>query len=149
EQGNLPGAEECLRRAVESAPKDVTFHNNLASILLLRGNLAGAAACYQRVIELTPKDPEPHLRLGFALLRHGAFRAARGPFEPTHDRGPGRKDWRDLTAGLVKQCDRFIKLESRLPAILKGEDPPQGAECLDLAELCHYKRLHASSVRLS
>jgi eukaryotic-like serine/threonine-protein kinase len=49
----------------------------------------------------------------------------------------------------VKQCKRFIKLNARLPAILKGQDKPaDAAERLELAELCHYKGLHVSSVRL-
>jgi serine/threonine-protein kinase len=49
----------------------------------------------------------------------------------------------------LRQCERLIALDEKLPALLKGEaKPADAAERLALAELCHqYKRLYAASAR--
>jgi hypothetical protein len=63
--------------------------------------------------------------------------------------GSRRENWPYESALWVRRCKRFIELEDRLPAILKGQErPSSAAERLDLAELCHYKGLHVSAVRL-
>src|SRR5262249_22968592 len=56
--------------------------------------------------------------------------------------------WRYPSAQWVKDCERLVELDARLPAILNGEAQPAGArERIDYAEVCYYKKLYASSAR--
>jgi hypothetical protein len=55
--------------------------------------------------------------------------------------------------GLVRrwqqQCERFVTLEPRLPAILLGkEKPADAAEQIEFAQLCSRKKLYAPAARL-
>src|SRR5262249_33663616 len=78
----------------------------------------------------------------------GEFRAALEALRAGDEMGSRRKDWDYPSAQLVKRCERFLELDGRLPAILKGEARPSGdAECLELALLCRYKGLYPASVR--
>jgi eukaryotic-like serine/threonine-protein kinase len=149
QQGDQRGAIASFRRALALVPKAAGTHHSLARALWLQGDLAGAAACYRRVVQLRPKYADVHYNLGHVLLRQGDPRAALTALQTGHDLGSRRKDWPYPSAQWVRQCQRFIELEDRLPAILKGEDRPAGAaERIELAELCGYKGLHVSSVRL-
>src|SRR5262249_14944140 len=49
----------------------------------------------------------------------------------------------------VKECQRLLDLEARLPALLRGNDrPASAAESLDLARLCQrYKQRYAAAAR--
>jgi tetratricopeptide (TPR) repeat protein len=146
--GRLDEAVACYRQAVALAPNYVMAHYNLGHALQATGRLDEAVACYRRAVELDPKYAEAHCNLGQVLLRQGDLRAALAALRTGHDLGSRRKDWRYDSAQWVKRCERFLELEGRLPAILKGEDRPDGAAArLELAELCQYKRLHATSVR--
>src|SRR5262249_47289842 len=98
---------------------------------------------------IDPKYAEAHCNLGDVLLRLGELRAALAALRTGHDLGSRQKDWGYDSARWVKRCERFLELDRRLPAIRKGEARAAGAaERLELAELCRYKRLHVSCVRL-
>jgi serine/threonine-protein kinase len=48
----------------------------------------------------------------------------------------------------VEACERFLKLQQRLPRLLQGQDKASSAqESLDLATMCQRKRMHASAAR--
>src|SRR5262249_35806942 len=105
-------------------------------------------ASFRRAAQVEPKHPAAHCRLGEVLLRQGDFRAALEAFRTGHDLGSGLKGWGYPSAQAVKRCERFIELEGRLPALLKGERRPSGAAGrVELALLCRYKGLHAASAR--
>jgi Flp pilus assembly protein TadD/tRNA A-37 threonylcarbamoyl transferase component Bud32 len=147
-RGDLPGAERSQRRATELAPKDTKGHCNLGMVLTVKGDLPGAEASYRRALALDPKHALARCELGHALLLQGEFRAALAEARTGHDLGSRRKDWVYPSAFAIRTCEHLIKLDDRLPAILQGADQPQNiSECLDLAELCRYKRLYATSVR--
>jgi tetratricopeptide (TPR) repeat protein len=148
ERWELPGAESHLRRAIQLEPGYLPAHFHLGSVLERRGDLAGAVACYRRVIALAPKYAEGHCNLGHVLLRQGDLQAALKAFQTGHDLRPRGKDWPYPSEEWIERCQRLLVLEGRLPAILKGEDRlASTAERIDLADLCRYKRLYASSVR--
>jgi hypothetical protein len=49
----------------------------------------------------------------------------------------------------LRQCERLLALEKKLPAVLQGEaKPADAAERLDLAVACQYKRSYAAAARL-
>ncbi|MFZ1241753.1 MAG: tetratricopeptide repeat protein [Anaerolineae bacterium] len=66
-QGDLPGAEPLLRRALALDPAYADAHNNLGRLLQLRGDLPGAVAEYRQAIDLLPRIPLYHFNLGLAF----------------------------------------------------------------------------------
>jgi tetratricopeptide (TPR) repeat protein len=146
-QGDLPGAAACFRHLTKLEPKSAPAHYGLGLVLQLQGDLAGAIARYRRAVALDPKYAEAHCNLGNTLIDQGHFRAALAELRTGHDLGSRRKNWSYPSAQWVERCQRFLQLDGRLSAILKDEARPAGAaERRELAELCHYKHLHATAV---
>jgi tetratricopeptide (TPR) repeat protein/predicted Ser/Thr protein kinase len=146
-QGDLPGAAACFRRALALEPKDALAHYNLGNTLVFQGDLAGADAAFRHALRIDPKYAEAHCNLGQVLLEQGDLRAALAELQTGHALGSRRNGWSYPSDQWVKRCERFLELDRRLPAILKGAAVPAAAERRELAELCHYKRLHATAVR--
>ena len=49
-------------------------------------------------------------------------------------------------ADRLRECERLIEVERKLPAILQGDvEPANAAECLQWAELCRYKGYHTAA----
>lgn len=69
--GQLDGAEESLRRAVELAPKEPATHEELGQILMGAGRAEEALGEYRQAIALAPRDSRYHLSLGSAYLSLG------------------------------------------------------------------------------
>jgi tetratricopeptide (TPR) repeat protein len=145
-QGDLPGAAASYRRAIQTDPGYAEAHCNLGNVLYAQRDYPGAAACYRRAIQISPQLAEAHCSLGGVLLSQGDFRAALEATRTGHELGSRRKDWPYPSAQEVEQRRRFVELDRRLPAILKGEDHPAGtAERLELGMVCYYKGLHAAA----
>jgi hypothetical protein len=50
---------------------------------------------------------------------------------------------------MVREAERMVALDTRLPALLRGEDQAaDAAESADFARLCHIKQLYATAARL-
>jgi hypothetical protein len=50
----------------------------------------------------------------------------------------------------VRQCERLVELEGQLPSFREGKIPPASPEeCIELAALCTFKRLHRAAVDFS
>jgi Flp pilus assembly protein TadD len=61
--GNLPQAEDLLRRALQQAPADVAAWNNLGLSLLSRGRLTEARSCFVNAVKLDPDFGLAHQNL--------------------------------------------------------------------------------------
>jgi hypothetical protein len=49
----------------------------------------------------------------------------------------------------LRRRERLLALEARLPALLQGErSPASAAECLEYADLCKVRKLHAAAARV-
>jgi hypothetical protein len=71
------------------------------------------------------------------LRQQGRFEEALAHFKRAHELGSKQPGWHYLSAQHVRETERFIALDRKLPAILKGqEQPADAAERLDLARLC-------------
>jgi serine/threonine-protein kinase len=109
-----------------------------------------AEAEYREAIHLQRDFPEAHSNLGAALYNQGRFREAIAAFrEVLRIAAPGDPQCR-MAEELIRQCERLIKLDRKLSAVLQGEaEPANAAERLALADLCQapYKRLHAAATR--
>jgi serine/threonine-protein kinase len=65
-----------------------------------------------------------------------------------HELGSRLPGWRYPSAQWVRDCERAIALDARLPAYINGEVQPAGAaEQLVVAQLCSDKALHAAAAR--
>jgi hypothetical protein len=88
------------------------------------------------------------LALGHALRDQGRFSEALVSLRRGHELGSKLPSWRNPSAQWVRECGRLVELDPKLPAILKGEATPKGAdERIALADLCTKKSLHAASAR--
>jgi Flp pilus assembly protein TadD/predicted Ser/Thr protein kinase len=143
-QGDLPGAVACGRKALEIDPKDAGACIQLGVSLRWQGDLPSAAKCFRRATKLDPESASAHLNLGSALEEQGDLPGAAASYRRGLASNP--KD-ADLIVAL-KRSDQYIKLDARLPAILKGEAQPAGtAERVYLGCICASKGLYASSAR--
>jgi tetratricopeptide (TPR) repeat protein len=82
-KGNLPAAEQALRRSAELAPDSVDAHFDLGTVLFRQGQYRAAVDAFRKVTELEPGYGPAYLSLGPCWLKLGdraeairAFRAA-------------------------------------------------------------------------
>jgi tetratricopeptide (TPR) repeat protein len=148
---DLDGAISCFRAAIKLDRKLAVAHYNLGNALNDKKDLKGAIECYHNAIDVAPDHAEAHCNLGHTLLFIGKFTEALAAFKRGDALGSRRKDWSYPSAEWVRQCARFVELDPKLPAFLKGNAHPSSAlERLDLASLCQLpcKRLHAAAARI-
>jgi tetratricopeptide (TPR) repeat protein len=146
--GDLAGAEAAYRRATQLDPAHARAHAALGQTLRQRGDRAGAADACRRAAELTPNDPEALKRLANALAEVGRFDEARNTAQRALDLLPPGKPGRDELAAGIRRCELMIRLEPKLPAVLRGEaQPTDPAEHRSLAELAALTGRPAAAAR--
>jgi serine/threonine protein kinase/Flp pilus assembly protein TadD len=149
EQGRPDEAIADCRRAIELKPDYAGAHCNLGIALGRTGRLDAAAAALRRAIELRPDFAVAHCNLGDVLRRRGEFTQALVAIRRGHELGSRRPDWPHPSARWVRECERLVELDGRLPAVLRGEAQPAGAaERIEYAQVCYYKTLYAAAARL-
>jgi tetratricopeptide (TPR) repeat protein len=137
----------CFHQALALDPRDAISHRNLGYALATVGREEEAIACYQKAIALDPKEARLHGVLGQALIRQGRFAEGRARMRRCLELLPPQHPWRQYFSGQLRQGERLLVLDARLPAILKGEaQPASAAERIEYAHLCMLKkRYHAGS----
>jgi Flp pilus assembly protein TadD len=146
--GQLAEAIASYQRATVLKPDYTKAHINLGAALHASGRLAEAVASYRKGISLDGRYAEAHCSLGLALMVQGEFAKARKSLKRGHELGSGQPNLRARSALWVKQCERMISLEGKLPAVLKGDAVPKNSNtCLGLAEMCRYKKRYRDAVR--
>jgi tetratricopeptide (TPR) repeat protein len=145
----LAEASASFRQVVQLAPKWAPGHYSLGLALQAQGRLDEAGASYRKVIELDPRDAQAHCNLGHLLRAQGQFAAALPCFRRGHELGSATPGWPYPSARWVKECERFIELDPKLPDILSGKQQPAGAgERIEYAQLCQAKQWYAAGARL-
>jgi serine/threonine-protein kinase len=82
------------------------------------------------------------------LLRQARFDEAAAALEKGATLLPARHPRREQARQLQQQCQRYLVLDARLPAVLQGaEKPADAAERLEFAQLCLLKKLSAAAAR--
>jgi serine/threonine-protein kinase len=67
-----------------------------------------------------------------------------------HQLGSKRPNWPYPSAQWVQHAERLLRLDGKLPALLRGQArPADAAEQLDLAELCRLKKQYAAAARFA
>jgi serine/threonine-protein kinase len=147
-QGDVAGAVAEYRKAVALKPDYAEGHYDLGWALYYQGDVAGAVAEYRKAIALKPDYAEAHCNLGHALRQQGQFREALEELRRGHELGSRRPGWRYPSAEWVRQCERLVELDEKLPALLDGKTAPAGAgERIELAGLCSLKHLNRAAAR--
>jgi hypothetical protein len=91
--------------------------------------------------------------MGVALREQGKFREALTALRKAQELGvrrPGGPS--QLVATNIRQCERLLHLEHKLPSVLNGgAEPVSASERLELSYLCAHpgKRLHATAARFA
>jgi tetratricopeptide (TPR) repeat protein len=149
DKGRLDEAIAECREAIRLKKDFAPAHYNLGSALHYKGDFDGAIAAFRAAIRLRSDYDRAYLNLGLVLRDAGQFAEALTYLRRGHElasKGPLRSY---PTAQWVKECERLIELEPKLPAILNGEQAPASpADCAVYASLCQKKRLYASATRL-
>jgi tetratricopeptide (TPR) repeat protein len=147
-QGKKAEAIAAFRQAIRLDPKLAVAHHALGKVLSAEGDLPGAVAAFEKAVAIKPGYAEAHCNLGQALRRQGEFRKALAALRRGHDLGVKDPRWRHDSARWVRECERLVALDGRLPDFIKGAvTPASAAERIELAELCTLKRLHRAAAR--
>jgi tetratricopeptide (TPR) repeat protein len=151
-KGQLNEAIDELRKALEGNKDLFAAHNNLGNALRGKGQLHDAIAEFREALRLKGDYAEARCSLGDALMREGQFHQAVQELRLGHELGSRIPRWpyAARTAQLLRDAERWAKLDARLPAILKGHEHPKDAgERLALAELCQMpcKKCYLAALR--
>jgi tetratricopeptide (TPR) repeat protein len=149
DQGKLPEAVAEYREAIRLKPDEPLPHNGLANALRAQGKLPEAVAEYREAIRLKPDYPLAHINLGFALRNQAQFEASLAALRYGHELGSKAPGWRHPSEQWVKEAERLVELDRRLPDVLDGRaQPANAAEQIEFARVCALKRRRGDAVRL-
>jgi serine/threonine-protein kinase len=150
DQGKRDEAIAEYRKAMRLNPNYPEAHFNVGNVLREQGKLDESIAEYSTALRLKSDFAEAHCNLGDALRRQGRFAEALDEYKRGHELGSKNPSWRYPSAEWVRQAERLIALDCKLPAIFAAKAKPSDAtESLELAQLCYDKKLHGTSARLS
>jgi tetratricopeptide (TPR) repeat protein len=148
-----PRLEEAIRfytAAIALRPQSPGAHVNLSLALREKGQLDEAIAECREAIRLNKDFAMAHSNLGSSLVQKGQFRQAVKEFRCAHELGSKNPPWPYPSAQWVRNCERLLELDGKLPAILSGQkQPADNAERLGLAQLCQLpcKKHYAAAER--
>jgi serine/threonine-protein kinase len=151
QQQHFKEAEAEYREAVRIQPDDAELHSSLGECLHVQGRYKEAEAAQREAVRLNPKYAEAWCQLGQALREQGRFGDALDALRRGDEQGRQKRGWAVPSAEWIRQCERLLELDRRLPDVLKGAEPSSATERLEFAALCQMpcKRLHVTAARLS
>lgn len=149
EWGNkLPDAVAAYDKAIKRKPDFATAYYNLGVALFRLGKLDDAIHAYRRAIELKPNFAEAYYNLGLVFRQKGLLADALANLVEGHKLGSSVPSWKYPSAQLVKEVERLIQLEAKLPAILFASAAIDKGEQIEYALLFYYKGHYRASCRL-
>jgi serine/threonine protein kinase/tetratricopeptide (TPR) repeat protein len=148
-KGRLDDAVAAIREAIRLEKDFFEAHFNLGVTLGDMGRVDEAIAAFNEAVRIRPNDAGAHGNLSFVLQQKGQFREALKAMRRSHELGSRDPRWpSDDSAQKVRQCERLVELDGRLPDILQGKtSPANSVERIELAGLCTLKRLHRAAAR--
>jgi serine/threonine-protein kinase len=150
-KGRLDEAVAEYRRAIALDPKLAEPHYNLGLALHRKERLDEALTEYRQAVRLKPDCAEAHCNLGLVLQQQGRFDEALACLRRGHELGSKQPGWRYPSSQWVRNAERLLALDTKLPAILTGEAAAANlGEAIALAEMCRqpYQKRYAASARL-
>jgi serine/threonine-protein kinase len=150
ELGQTDEAIDHFRHAVRIDPQLAPAHHDLGLALSAKGKFQEAVDHFQRAISIDPKLAAAHGALGQALLAIGRYRDAETETRRCLDLLSADHPRRASVTQQLERCNHLLRLEARLPAVLRGVvKPADASEALQLAEICHVKTQYAAAARLA
>jgi superkiller protein 3 len=149
DRGKLDEAIAEYRAAIRLKPDYALAHSNLGLALQNQGKFSEAITASRAAIRLMPDYAEAHCILGHTLQRLGEYTEALAEFRRGHELGSNRPGWPYPSAEWVRQAERMVALESRLPAVLRGDEKPKDAvEGIEFAYMVYNTKRFGPSARL-
>ncbi len=148
--GKINEAIHEYHRSIELDPHYAPGHVNLGLALgRNKEQLDEAVREMRTALDLDPENAETHCNLGFLLGRQGKLTEALAALRQGHKLGSAQPGWRHPSADWIRQTERIVELDRKLPALLQGkEQPANNAERLEIADLCQRrKQLYTTTVR--
>jgi serine/threonine protein kinase/Flp pilus assembly protein TadD len=147
--GQYSEAEVETRKALHLDPHLAYAHYNLGLVYQLQKKGSAAVPAYREAIRLNPAYAEAHCNLGLVLLEQGRFAEALAALKRGHELGLKRNHWPCPSDEWVRQAQKLVDLEARLPKILSGEaQPTDSGERIELAQLCRrHKKQYTAAAR--
>jgi len=145
----LREANTSYRQTIDCDPAWAPARNTLRIPPQDEARLKETLDHYRQAVRLEPQFDVFHGALSQALLARRDFIEAEAEIRRGLDLVPkGQDGFRANLERLLQRCRHLRALEGRLPAIIQGKDKPAAADCLDLAELCFFKKDYATAARL-
>jgi serine/threonine-protein kinase len=142
-------AETAYRKVLELRPDLCEAHNNLGFVLLLQQKYGPAEAALRKALQLKPDMAVAYCNLGMALLRQSRFDEASAAEKRAGELSAATDPVREQSRQVQRQCQRFVAMDARLPAVLRGtQEPASAAEQIEFAELCLIREHYAAAARL-
>jgi serine/threonine-protein kinase len=149
-QARFKEAEAAFRQTIRLKPQFPDAQFNLGYALSEQDRFKEAEAAYRQAIHLKPDYARAHCDLGYTLRYQGRFVESLEAYRLGHALGRKIPGWRSPSAQWVRNAERLVELDAKLPAILAGDvEPATTAERLGLAILCRAKRFHGAAARFA
>lgn len=155
-EGMLDKALAAYRKALQADPGDAQAYYYLGLALrevalMSQGNLDESIRCFQTAIALNPKYPLPHRELGFSFKWQAQYAEARTAYQRAQSLYKAGTTSYNTLATSIRECERLLALEKRLPALLDGKArAADAAENLLLMQMCGAgKRLYRAAARFA
>jgi tetratricopeptide (TPR) repeat protein len=148
QKGQMEDAISEFREAIRLKKDDAVAHCNLGNALRDRGQMDAAIAEFREAVRLKANYADAFCNLGHALRLQGEFPKALEALRRGHEIGSKDPRWPYPSGQWVRQCEREVELDSKLPGFLARETTPASPdEQIALATLCAFKRLNHAAVR--
>jgi serine/threonine protein kinase/Flp pilus assembly protein TadD len=149
-KGDFDGAIAAYREVNRLEPDESAAYLGLGNALQKKGDPDGAMDAYREAVRLKEDFAEAHCNLGQMLGNQGRFVEALPALKRGHALGSRDPHWPYPSAQWVQKCERYVQLDAKLAAIVRGrEQPADGVERVALAELCKmpFKKCYATAAR--
>jgi serine/threonine protein kinase/Tfp pilus assembly protein PilF len=132
-KGDLDEAIREYRTALGINKDLFEAHLGLGVVLRHKGQLEDAVRECQAAIRLRKEHASGHSHLGLTWVAKGKLKEALAEFREAH-----RLEKNNARAKAnLRQAERMVQLQERLPAVLEGKDKPKDtAELIGFAQLC-------------
>jgi tetratricopeptide (TPR) repeat protein len=141
-------AEAAYRKATDLQPDSAKAYNNLGMALRQQEKHAAAEAAFRKAIDLQPDSALAYCNLALELMEQARFNEALASVNKGNALLPAADPVRKETRPLLQQCQRYVTLDARLPAVLRGADKPgNAAEQIEFARLCILKKFYPAGAR--
>jgi serine/threonine-protein kinase len=149
-KGQIDKAMAEYRQTLRFQPSNADAWFHLGKHLAARGATVGAMDAMRQAIHCKPDFAEAYCNLGKLLEGEGRLAEALPLLERGDELGSRQPGWRYPSEKWVTDCKRYLELDKRLPAVLRGETKPADiTEYTWLAVLCQVcKRCPGIAARL-